>query len=362
MIGKLLKYVFIVIIFAGCSNPDASKLMDISGEKVQISPDSTLKILKSIKYKDLSKAEQAKYALLYSQAIELKEGNVPEIIEIAFKHYTDYGSQPEKMMSKILYGEYLWNNNKYEQSIRCLIDAELISVDLGDIEMQKKIFNRIKRKSEKKDIIAFQNDYIIARERIYDNSNEKLSFQYYIVLLIAILLCSSIVTFLGYVNRFHKNEYEEVIYDLNNCYMSEAAKGRDIITHLLRDNFKILNGICSSLSLEKDDEEFNRKSLYKEVKIIIKKYGTDKKCMAELEEQVNKCTDGIIQKLRNDVPDLSEIEYRQFCYHCVGFSGKLISIFFKEQVKTVYSRKFRLKKKIIQSKSPNATLFLEFLK
>lgn len=354
---RFLICIFTLVLLWGCLESESSKAIGCAEKSVQNSPDSALKILRGIEYIYMTNAEKAKYCLLYSQIYELKLGQIPQMIEIADKYYDNQGTTKEKVLSKYLYGKYLWSKNLHKQAIYSLIDAEIMSIDLCDKVMQNKILKQIETLNRNNVVLA-QNSYILEMERLHEEANARLGFQYYVILMILVVICGVATTFLFYITKQHKHDCEEAIFDLKECYKKETERGKNIINKLLKDNYKIFNGICGSLSLEEEDDEFNRKNLYREVKSIIKKFGSDKKCIEELERQVNACANDIMLKLREEVPYLSEIEYRQFCYHCVGFSGKLISMFNKESIKTVYSRKFRLKRKIEQS---NCLSSLEFL-
>ena len=65
--------------------------------------------------------------------------------------------------------------------------------------------------------------------------------------------------------------------------------------------------------------------------------------------------------VRDEVPNLSEEDYCQLCYHFAGFSGKVISMLLDKSSASIYTRKSRLKEKIQQSEAEHKDMILEYL-
>ena len=80
-----------------------------------------------------------------------------------------------------------------------------------------------------------------------------------------------------------------------------------------------------------------------------------------LESTINSHFDGVITKLRSDLPNLSENTYRMICFFIIGFSGKTIAILMNVGVGTVYTTKNRIKGKIQGLDSQYKKLYLELL-
>ena len=114
---RFLICIFTLVLLWGCLESESSKAIGCAEKCVQNSPDSALKILRGIEYIYMTNAEKAKYCLLYSQIYELKLGQIPQMIETADKYYDNQGTTKEKMLSKYLYGKYLWSRNLHKQAI-----------------------------------------------------------------------------------------------------------------------------------------------------------------------------------------------------------------------------------------------------
>jgi hypothetical protein len=101
---------------------------------------------------------------------------------------------------------------------------------------------------------------------------------------------------------------------------------------------------------------------------IIKDYVSDVSSRARLSESIetniNIIHDGVLSKLRAEVPNLKEDDIKLFSFCLFGFSYKAINTFIPEStsINTAYSRVFRLRKAIMDSGSPYVDFFLAFLK
>ncbi len=79
-----------------------------------------------------------------------------------------------------------------------------------------------------------------------------------------------------------------------------------------------------------------------------------------LVNSVNNVYDNIEVKFRNDFPSTTENEYNLFLGVVLGFSSATVSIILNAKIEAVYSRKNKLKTKIINSGSPNKEEYLVF--
>ena len=81
-----------------------------------------------------------------------------------------------------------------------------------------------------------------------------------------------------------------------------------------------------------------------------------------IESTVNQFKQDIMSKVRTELHDLKEEDFRLLCYLYAGFSSNTISLLMNyKKVDTVYSRKSRLKRKIENSESPMKKFFLDNL-
>ena len=139
---------------------------------------------------------------------------------------------------------------------------------------------------------------------------------------------------------------------------TETMKGR--INDLYEQKYQQLNNLCISY-FNGQNTLHTKNAIYKEVHSIIEGFGKDGKSFRELEEIVNSSRNGILDKLKNDIPNLKSEEYKFFCYVFAGFSSRSISLLMHENVDTVYQHRSRWKKRFESMNIPNKKLYLELI-
>ena len=112
---------------------------------------------------------------------------------------------------------------------------------------------------------------------------------------------------------------------------------------------------------EKENTAIQQTNMFQQVKQIILEFSENPKMRQELETIVNLCHDNAMMKLKNDFPGMKESDIQLLCYVFAGFSPQVISLFMKNNITNVYTRKSRLKLQIKSSDSDNKELFLKLL-
>lgn len=112
---------------------------------------------------------------------------------------------------------------------------------------------------------------------------------------------------------------------------------------------------------EKENTAIQQTNMFQQVKQIILEFSENPKMRQELETIVNLCHDNAMMKLKNDFPSMKESDIQLLCYIFAGFSPQVISLFMKNNITNVYTRKSRLKLQIKSSDSDNKELFLKLL-
>ncbi|WP_302121159.1 hypothetical protein, partial [uncultured Muribaculum sp.] len=141
----------------------------------------------------------------------------------------------------------------------------------------------------------------------------------------------------------------------NKQYSERLQKS---IARLIKEKFEIVNNICDELFAYNDDEPKQKQKIIarKAQQIIEDMKGH--KFRSELEHNLNQDLNGIITKLREEMPQLSKYDINFLIYTFAGFSTKSICIFTNLKRPSVYSKKKRLKEYIIKCNPQNANLFV----
>lgn len=98
-------------------------------------------------------------------------------------------------------------------------------------------------------------------------------------------------------------------------------------------------------------------------------YGKVKKIVSELEENdddkleamIDEGLDGIMAKLRSDIPGMTEKDRKFIIYQILGFDAKTMSRVTGYSVESIYTKRNRLKKRIQSMESVNRDLYVEIL-
>lgn len=156
------------------------------------------------------------------------------------------------------------------------------------------------------------------------------------------------------------DDYASLVIDLQQAINNKELAASETIQSILQSHNYLLNNIGDSLSLLNGDAKLQKVAI-KEMKNVIVKFSKDEKTLQELEDTVNRCCNNVMSIVRAEVPNLGEEDFRQLCYHFAGFSGKLISILLNIGLTNVYTRKSRLKEKIMLSDAEHKDLIIGYL-
>lgn len=178
----------------------------------------------------------------------------------------------------------------------------------------------------------------------------------------AMLLVYLVVYYRNMLRRKQQriDDYTNLVMDLQHTISDKDSAASETIQTIFKDHFDMLNNLGDSITLLNDSAK-NQKTAIREIKNLITQFGEDKKSMKDLENTVNRCCNNVMLIVRDEVPNLSEEDYRQLCYHFAGFSGKVISMLLDKSSASIYIRKSRLKEKIQQSEAEHKDMILEYL-
>ncbi len=147
------------------------------------------------------------------------------------------------------------------------------------------------------------------------------------------------------------DSYIDLYKELEERSSDKESKMDIKLQNLLSRQYDLLNQLCK-LCYE-TPESTKKNAVYSKVKNEIELFKSDNKNLDNLEQIVNECKNGVMKKIRDELPMLTPQEYRLLCFFYSGFSAKTISIFTDETTNNIYVKKKRIRDKIIALK-PNA--------
>ena len=117
------------------------------------------------------------------------------------------------------------------------------------------------------------------------------------------------------------------------------------ISNMFSKQYELLNKLTSTY-YETHGCNKDKEAIYKYVSREIESLSSDKKAIQQLEDLVNLYRGNIMALIRQELPSLTEMEFRLLCYFCAGFSAKAISIFTGDTTNNIYVKKSRIKDEI----------------
>lgn len=124
---------------------------------------------------------------------------------------------------------------------------------------------------------------------------------------------------------------------------------------LMHKGFDIFNTLCNEY-FEKSDSELARTTLVKDLEDVILSYRSEKN-LEDLRQLVNLNMNGILSKIKEEMPSISEMDIQFLTYLYAGFSPRAVCLMTDSKLKNFYNRRTRLKEKILAGDSPHREWF-----
>ncbi len=145
-IFQIIIFVAVAFVISSCEDATINEQMDKAECLMNEKPDSALIILRNIdKTIELSESQNARYALLYSQALDknyIDETN-DSLINIAVEYYNENGTAKEKFLSLYYWGRVCHNSKDYSKAILAYTKAEQLLPDIEDTFIKGLLYNQL---------------------------------------------------------------------------------------------------------------------------------------------------------------------------------------------------------------------------
>lgn len=179
--------------------------------------------------------------------------------------------------------------------------------------------------------------------------------------ILGIVVCMAVVAgvIVGIVVRRRFVRKRKEIEELSLLVVERSDRNRELqakIDALYGSRLDTLNMLCNEC-FEKNESDRVKLSLYNEVEKHILAL-RDSKSVTQLEDIVNTYLDGIVLKVREQIPSLSAGDIKFLTYLYAGFSPRAVCIFTDIKIKNFYNRRSRLKERILDSGAPDRLLFV----
>lgn len=215
-------------------------------------------------------------------------------------------------------------------------------------------------------VLASQRDYVVQKlelEQIRSSRNN----------ILWISTASGLLALLAFIFYYYRRKMETQSLQMENLLLQVADMKNDALSRdtaiaglseqiyeLFDQKYRQIDSLCISY-FSGQNTMYARNAIYREVQKIIESFGSDEASFTELERIVDASRDGVLTKLKTEVPKLRDADYRYFCYAFAGFSSRAISLLSNESIDAVYQHHSRWKKRIEVLNPPHKELFLQYL-
>ena len=150
------------------------------------------------------------------------------------------------------------------------------------------------------------------------------------------------------VLRSHIHEKDTKLQELRSEY-----------AHMYKAQFKGLGDLCETF-IRANEYRDSHRMVYEKVKYMLKEINGDRSGHLRFEKMIDKSLNNIMKHFRDDFPNYNENDYRFVSYIIVGFDATTLAVIFDMPSQaSVYMRKSRIKKQIINSGSDYKQSYLE---
>lgn len=157
------------------------------------------------------------------------------------------------------------------------------------------------------------------------------------------------------------DEIRSLREEMNLRAAADQAHDRQLKTltdKLFAQRLLEINRLCDNYYNHRDMGEKAKSMFYREFESRLADLGS-KQTVAEIEQLVNECKDGLVTKLREELPQLREQDVNFLTYIYAGFAARTICLFLGITKDNYYMRRRRIKARIADSDAPSRRLFLD---
>lgn len=250
---------------------------------------------------------------------------------------------------------------------------------IEDLEHSIMVQDSVILASIQQSLLRAQRDYLNAKTELLKKENKIVRQKIYLTVVVSFVLLGGL--FFLYIRR--RASYSKRIEELSSLYLASqqmldlqnlktdslyaqlAEKDSDILSlrkkyaTMYKAQYKTLNDLCAAYlsPIKKDRKEVLYDEAMRQLDIII----NDRKSQDKFMVMVNCSLDNIIDKLRMDLPNHKDQDFRFLMFIIVGFDATTIANLTGYSVGTVYTKKNRLKGEIANLSSPHKDFYLRYI-
>lgn len=324
-----LLYIIAILIVTGCSYADRNtgRCLEEAAALLQTDPNAAMQRLNGYDIAEFDDSStMARWALLYSEALVANNIKVPTdtIVNIAIDYYRSHK---------------LADEFKHAARLKAL---------LNDTTSEDALAEALYLQKEK--------EFMLYKERV-----KRQRYIFYGVLFL--LAALGIIIWQRQRLRFKEAQNEALMAQASSL-MDGLSRKESLCSDLqcklsgiLSTRFASIDALCETY-FESQGTKTERKAIAGKVKSQIDELKSDTGMFAEMEQCVNDCRDGLLDKLRMEFPAIKPDDYRLMVFLASNLSNRSIAALLGESIDVVYKRKSRLKSRIAALGTRSMALFL----
>lgn len=212
-----------------------------------------------------------------------------------------------------------------------------------------------------------QREYYESQAEIYQYKEQHKTMVLICILAISFfIISSSLFILFRYIHIKNEEKERYIQYADDISRQLEASKNADYpalkkkYLELYHSKFETIGYLYEQYVLSTGKKNSD-KILSDKIKSIISDFKDSFDETKTFENLINTDMDNIVQKLRDEVTDLKEIDYKIFSFTLVGFDVTTISHLLDMSINAVHIRRTRIRKHIEEKKPVHMTEFMEIM-
>lgn len=219
----------------------------------------------------------------------------------------------------------------------------------------------------KQSLALSQRDYY---ETEFENASYKAENRKLVIICFVVVSVLILALVLWGVSVYARRQREEKEYYLKYAdeirRQLDASKREDYpelkrkYLEIYRSRFEMIGTLYEEYVLYNGKKNAEH-AVYEKVAELLDAFVNDDNNKKQLESVLDDSLDGIVSKLRKEMPRLKETDYLIFSFMIIGFDPTTISHFLNISMNAVYIRKSRMKQHIEEAGPEHKDIFLEVL-
>ena len=219
----------------------------------------------------------------------------------------------------------------------------------------------------KQELSLKQRDYHRTQSELYFYKMSNRTKMLCSIVIIVVMLVGYILIF---IKRYiHKQQEEkqrymeyvaEIMRQLDSLKNEDRSSLKRRYIDLYKSKFEVLRSLSDQYLLTANRVDAEEK-MYRKVVSLVNQIRNDEEHRAKFESMLDNDLDGIMSKIRQELPRLKEIDYAIFSYWIIGFDVTTISRLLDTNLNIIYIRKTRIKQQIKETRPEHMEQFLEMI-